>query len=56
MFLASLCRLPLYLVPHRRPDGVMEKLDADDGQQADSHRQDDGQPQVRLTQRIGSRT
>lgn len=45
-----------YLVSHWGPDGVMEELDADDGQQADSHRQDDGQPQVRLTQRVGSRT
>lgn len=31
-----------HLVSFRRPDGFMEELDADDRQQADAHRQDDG--------------
>ena len=44
-----------YLVSYRGPDGLGEELDADDGQQADAHRQDDGQPQVGLPQGVGGR-
>jgi len=32
----------LYLIAYRGPDAFMEELDADDGQQADAHSQDDG--------------
>lgn len=31
-----------HFVSNRRPDGFIEELDADDGQQADAHSQDDG--------------
>lgn len=48
-FLLLLVYLHLVLLPvslnpvsYRGPDGFMEELDADDGQQADAHRQDDG--------------
>lgn len=41
-----------HFVSNRGPDGFIEELDADDGQQADAHSQDDGEPQVRLTQRV----
>lgn len=42
-----------HLVSDGGPDGFVEELDADDGQQTDGHRQDDGQPQVRLTESVG---
>lgn len=41
-----------HLVSYRGPDGFMEELNADDRQQADAHSQDNGQPQVGLTQSI----
>jgi len=34
--------VPLDLIAYRGPDTFMEELDADDGQQADTHSQDDG--------------
>lgn len=41
-----------HLVSYRGPDCFVEELNADDGQQADAHSQDDGQPQVGLSQSV----
>ncbi len=41
-----------HLVSDRGTDGLIEELDADDRKETDPHRQDDGQPQVRLSQSV----
>ncbi len=41
-----------HLVFDRGTDGLIEELDADDRKETDAHGQDDGEPQVRLSQSV----
>lgn len=52
----NISRLTLYLVSFGGPDGLTEELDTDGWQEADAHRQDDGEPQVRLAKCISGNT